>query len=96
MLKIFDVFTTKSYHFIVKEINMVEIMNMVHSAKSVSYDADIIFVGKCRMEDETNLWFIDTNLTTNQWCALLEECKKNKYTLIIKDDPNRMYFAKTE
>lgn len=96
MFKIFDAFTAKSYQFMVKETSMVEVMNMIHSAKATNYHADGKYVGDCGIADETNHWFINTNLTSKQWYALLEECKIKKYQLVIKDDPSRMYFTKVK
>ena len=95
-MKVFDVFTVKSYQFMVKENSMVEIMNMIQSAKSVGYRTDGMSVGDCGLAEETGHWYINTNLTTNQWCALLECCKNKKHQLVIKDDPNRMYFTKVK
>lgn len=96
MIKILDVFTVKSYHFIVDESDIIKLMKIIDVAQDTSYYTAAMSVGNCRRDDKLTLWYIDVNLTTNQWCALLEKCKKNKYVLVIKDDPGSMYFTKTE
>ena len=94
MIKIIDVFTRKSRHFIVKEMNMVEVMTMIDLAKGAGYDMDDMSVSNCNFTDKPGYWFINIKLTKNQWGTLLKECKEKQYHLVIKDDPDRMYFTK--
>lgn len=93
-MKVFDVFTAKSYHFITKEKDMVNAIKLVQSAKSAGYNTDDMSVGNCGLSDEPENWSIRVNLTVNQWCSFLEECKHKGYQLVIKDDPDKMYFTK--
>lgn len=96
MLRIFDVFTSKEYNFIVEEKNVVEMMKMIRAAKTTDCHTDMVFVGESKSGEGSDHWFLNTNLTTNQWCTFLEECKSKGYQLVIKDDPNRMYFTKAK
>lgn len=96
MIRIFDSFTSKEYDFIVEEKDMVEMMKMIRTSKSIGCRTDMIFVGNSKSDEESNHWFINTNLTTNQWCEFLKQCEERKYQLVIKDDPNRMYFTKVK
>ena len=94
MIKILDAFTAKSHQFVVKENDMIKVMHMIQKAKYAGFRTDGMYVGDCGFGEELKCWIIHTNLTTNQWCALLEECKNEKYQLVIKDDPNNMYVTK--
>ena len=96
MIKILDIFTIKSRHFVVKENDMIEVMRLIDAAQDVGYYTDRMSVGNCRCADDLTLWYIEIRLTTNQWCSLLEKCKKKGYILVIKEDPESMYFTKTE
>ena len=95
-MKLFDKFTVKKRYFVVKEKNMIEVMNMVQSALSAGYSTGGMNVGKSELVEESNLWSIHINLTGNQWRALLESCKGGNYQLVIKDNPDKMYFTKIE
>lgn len=96
MLKVFDIFTIKRRYFVVEEKNMVEAMRMIQSALSTGYHKEGMNVGNCGWAEEANKWFIHVNLTNNQWQSLLGECKNKKYQLVIKENPNDMYFTKIE
>lgn len=96
MMNVFDRFTVKKRHFIVKENNMVETLKMIQSAKSEGYYAGGINVGNCGWAEEPDSWFAHVNLTNNQWKSLLEQCKANNYQLVIKENPEDMYFTKVE
>ena len=90
MMKLFDSFTGGSRDFIVKESDLIELMNMLDSALTASYFKGGITVRKAK----SNCWNIDAFLTKNQWRAFLVDCKSKKYHLVIKDEPNKMYFVK--
>lgn len=90
MDKLFDRFTGERRQFIVKENDLVEVMNMLNTSILTGCKRSDIAVNK---REEAG-WFINTDLTKNQWRGLLIECKNKKYQLVIKDDPDRMYFIK--
>lgn len=95
-MKLFDVFTIKKRNFIVKEKDMIEVLNMIQSGKSEGYCTGQINVGNSGSTEGTDLWFIHVYLTDKQWKGLLIECKNKKYQLVIKENPNDMYFTKME
>ncbi len=92
MIKLLDRFTIKRHYFVVKENDLIETMKMLNTALFNGY-----FKGGMNVKkgDEKE-WHIQVNLTKNQWEALLVECKNKKYQLVIKDDPDRMYFNKVK
>ena len=93
-MKIFDCFTVEERHFIVKEKNLIEVMKMIQLALSNGYRTGNMSVGNCGCAEESDVWFIHVSLTNNKWRMLLKECKDKKYQLVIKEDPNDMYFTK--
>lgn len=96
MIKLFDRFTIKRRQFIVKEKNMIEVLKMFQTALNNGYRTGGLSVGDCCCAEESDLWYIHTNLTDNQWRGLLEECKNKNYQLVIKNNPNVMYFTKVK
>lgn len=94
MLKIIDMFTIKRRCFIVKEKNLIDVLKMFQAAFHAGYHANDMSVGNCGWAEESDSWYIHTNLTNNQWRALLEGCKENNYRLVIKDNPDNMHFVK--
>lgn len=90
----FDKFTGKERCFIMKEEQLLEIIKMIDVALGDKYFTQGMKVNNCRKANEPDLWSIDVDLTNNQWQTLLSKCKEKKYMLIIKDDPDRMYFKK--
>ena len=96
MLKLFDVFTIKKRQFIVKEKDMLEVLKMFQTALADGYRTGGLSVGDCGCAKETDLWYIHTSLTDNQWKGLLNGCKNNNYQLVIKNSPNVMYFTKVK
>ena len=75
---------------------MIEVMNMIQVAQYTGNRTLGMNVGQCDWGFEPNLWFIHVCLTNDQWSVLLCECKKKQYQLIVKDNPNEMYFTKRE
>jgi hypothetical protein len=100
MRKLFDIFTAKRRYFIVKELDMNEVMKMIDESLIVGYFSKYqsrgMTIGHCRWLKDPNLWYVHVDLTTKQWRKLLETCKEKKYNLVIKDVPDRMYFEKHE
>ena len=96
MIKLFDRFTIKKRHFIVKEKDTIEVLKMIQSAKTEGYYAGCMNVGNCGWAEESDSWFIHVSLTDIQWKELLKECKDKKYQLVIKENPEDMYFVKIE
>lgn len=92
MMKFFDRFTAKSHYFVVKENDLIEVMKMFSTALFAGYYKGGMNVGNLGDHE----WFIQVDLTNNQWRALLVECKNKKYQLVIKEDPDKMYFTKME
>ena len=91
-MKLFDRFTVKNRNFVAKESNLIEVMKMFNAALFAGYYRGGMTVNK----GEEHEWLVQVNLSNYQWRALLEECKNKKYQLVIKDNPDKMYFAKME
>lgn len=96
MIKLFDGLTVKRRYFMVEDGDMIEVLNMIQSALSVSKPVKVISIGGYRSVDERNLWSVCAVLTSRQWRTLLQECKDKHYKLVIKDIPNRMYFERVK
>lgn len=90
--KFFDRFTAKSHYFIVKENNLIEVMKLFNTALFAGYYKGGMNVSNLGEHE----WFIRVDLTKKQWQALLVECKNKNYQLVIKEEPDKMYFTKVE
>lgn len=95
-MKLFDSFTSKKHDFMVKEKDMIEVMNMIQLTLNTGCRNSSMNIGRCDWGYDSNVWFIHVDLTDDQWNVLLNECKDKKYQLIVKDNPNEMYFTKIE
>ncbi len=105
MFNIFDGLTKKDYHFVVKEFNLIEVIKMMHTA--ISNQNYIFGLGSSPMtilnngievveNQECYIERLNVNLTTKGWNTLIDLCRKQNYKLVVKNEPNVMYFTKTE
>lgn len=94
MIKIFNSFTTSKHQFIVREDNMIEVMNMIQLAIRTGCNMVSMQIRECDWVLDSGSWTIRVELTNDQWNVLLCECKKKNYQLMVKDNPNEMYFTK--
>ena len=97
MMKIFDKFVFQRRYFVVMESEMIEVVKMVQLALMDGYCRDSsMSIGNCGWANEPDAWFIHVTLSKHQWRTLLRECKNKKYQLVVKEEPDNMYFTKLE
>ena len=101
MFNLFDCLTGKDYSFVVKEFNLLEVLKMIHISKPNRILSDgFISIKNKSIEVENNeecyVEKISTRLTNKEWDNLLHLCVKQNYKLIVKDEPDVMYFTKVE
>ena len=96
MIKLFNNFTTKKHDFIVKEENLIEVMKMIQLTLCIGSSIERMSLEQCDYNIGDGSWSIRVNLNEDQWHVLLCECKKSNYQLLVKSNPNQMYFYKKE